>query len=130
MEIKQRALESRDLTLRNLEIERLKQEITNNVMQKILLSMTPSLKKNPIKKPQAQAQAQDLGVGIRLSAFDDEEKDVIEEDDIKLNKKLQLKKSVTERGFIKKNFNSASAAARISKGDLSYIKISKEENGN
>jgi hypothetical protein len=98
-----------------MEIERIKQEITNNVMEKILESMTPSLKKNGFKKS--------TGKGAQFSTFDDEEKDVIKEDDIKLNKKLQ--KSVTERGFIKKNFQ-----ARTSKGDLSSLKFNKEENGN
>jgi len=113
-EIKQRSLESKDLTLRNMEIERLKQEITNIVMGKILTSMTPSTsKKSTIKKH--------LGKTTVFSAFDDEERDVIKEDDIKLNRRLQ--KSVTAKGFIKRSF-----PKRFSKGDLGNLKFTEKEN--
>lgn len=95
-----------------MEIERLKQEITNSVMEKILKSMTPSIKKSGVKRPISKTTA--------FSAFDEEEKDVIKEDDIKLNRKLQ--KSCTEKGFIKRSF-----PKRISNGDLKSLKFTGEE---
>lgn len=90
-----------------MEIERLKQEITNSVMEDILKKMTPA-KKIGQKKPVEKTTV--------FSAFDDEEKDTVKTDDIKLNRKLM--KASTERGVIKRGF-----PKRLSKGDLSKVRF-------
>lgn len=86
-----------------MEIERLKQEITNCVMEKILKDMSPMKKKYETGKK--------LDKPSVFSAFDDDEKE-----DIKKNKK-KLFKASTERGFIKKRFTKRWSKGKIITGN-------------